>query len=63
MVLYHYVCSGCGKDFDQFAVVGTKSLMCPVCGRAAEKTIVSVPIVFKGDGFYSTDNKKSSENT
>jgi predicted nucleic acid-binding Zn ribbon protein len=33
--------------------------MCPECQGKARRVIHSVPIIFKGSGFYTTDNRKS----
>jgi len=32
--------------------------MCPRCQGKARRIIHSVPIIFKGSGFYTTDNRK-----
>jgi putative FmdB family regulatory protein len=33
---------------------------CPKCQNEARRLFSSVPIIFKGQGFYVTDNKKSA---
>lgn len=31
---------------------------CPFCGEAMRKVYSSVPAIFKGSGYYSTDNRR-----
>jgi len=33
---------------------------CPVCGGSVRRLVSSVGIVFKGSGFYVTDNRNSN---
>jgi predicted nucleic acid-binding Zn ribbon protein len=33
---------------------------CPECKGKASRIITSVPVIFKGSGFYVTDHKKSN---
>ena len=35
---------------------------CPVCGGPVRRVVTSVGVVFKGSGFYVTDNRSSSAN-
>lgn len=35
---------------------------CPVCGGGVRRVVSSVGVVFKGSGFYVTDNRSSSVN-
>ncbi len=35
--------------------------MCPECQGKARRVINSVPVIFKGSGFYITDSRKSSD--
>ena len=35
--------------------------MCPRCQGKASRVIHSVPVIFKGSGFYVTDSRKSSD--
>jgi len=32
--------------------------MCPQCQGKARRVIHSIPVIFKGSGFYSTDSRK-----
>ena len=34
--------------------------MCPKCQGKARRVIHSVPVIFKGSGFYITDSRKGS---
>ncbi len=63
MPLYDYECLNCGhqfevrQHFDEQAVAA-----CPECSFKARRLFHSVPILFKGSGFYSTDYKSGSTN-
>ncbi len=35
---------------------------CPVCGGPVRRVVSSVGVVFKGSGFYVTDNRSSKVN-
>jgi len=35
--------------------------MCPKCQGKAHRVIHSVPVIFKGSGFYITDSRKGSD--
>lgn len=50
-------------SFVEFDKVKNKKIPCVHCGKkAATRVILTSPgIEFRGDGFYSTDNKKDSE--
>lgn len=57
MPTYTYKCSECGV-FDWIHAMGEELLFCPKCGVADFKKIFGrVGVVFKGPGFYSTDQK------
>ncbi len=34
--------------------------LCPTCGAAAKRILSAPTIIFKGSGFYSTDNRRST---
>ena len=61
MPIYEYECSLCQcrferrQDFDDEPVA-----ICPKCEGKARRVIHSVPIIFKGSGFYITDNRKGN---
>ena len=33
---------------------------CPSCGSAVRQIFTPVPVIYKGSGFFATDNKKSN---
>jgi putative FmdB family regulatory protein len=59
MPIYDYKCENCGK-FERVQKISEEALSeCPFCGGKAERLISkNVGIVFKGSGFYSTDNNQ-----
>jgi putative FmdB family regulatory protein len=62
MPIYTYRCSHCGVQFDTRQSFQDEALtVCPECGETAlHKVFQPVGIVFKGSGFYSTDNRSPS---
>ena len=62
MPTYEYECTKCGHTFEAFQGMTEKPLSrCPVCKSALRRVIHGgMGIIFKGSGFYSTDNKKGS---
>jgi putative FmdB family regulatory protein len=64
MPLYEYECEVCGVRFEQRQRITEDALEeCPDCGGAVHRLIHPVGIVFKGSGFYVTDNRSSRKNT
>ncbi|NLV17564.1 MAG: transcriptional regulator [Syntrophomonadaceae bacterium] len=59
MPTYDYECKNCGR-FDKFQKISDPPLeACPECGGPVNRLISkNVAIIFKGSGFYSTDNKQ-----
>ena len=62
MPTYTYQCDNCGIRFDQFQHFSEAPLtICPECAeQALRKVYQPVGIVFKGKGFYATDNRSPS---
>ncbi|NIP32892.1 MAG: zinc ribbon domain-containing protein [Aliifodinibius sp.] len=62
MPIYTYRCENCGIQFDQQQKFSDDPLkLCPECNEEAlRKVYLPVGIVFKGKGFYSTDNRSPS---
>ncbi len=59
MPIYEYECGVCHFHFDRKQSFDEESVaMCPKCQGKARRVINSVPIIFKGSGFYTTDNRK-----
>ncbi len=65
MPIYTYRCDNCGVQFDHRQSFTEPQLnQCPECGKKAiHKVYTPVGIVFKGSGFYSTDNRSPSGQT
>ena len=62
MPVYSYKCENCDYHFDQFQHFTDDPLtVCPNCNTVAlRKVYQPVGIVFKGKGFYATDNRSPS---
>ncbi len=62
MPIYTYHCDSCGVQFDRQQKFSDQPLrVCPECQEEAlRKVYQPVGIVFKGSGFYATDNRSSS---
>jgi len=62
MPIYSYRCDNCGIQIDrQQRFSDPTSTTCPECGEETlRKTFQPVGIVFKGSGFYATDNRSPS---
>jgi putative FmdB family regulatory protein len=58
MPIYSYKCTKCDHRFELRQHFSDDPVTeCPVCGSPVRKVITPVGIVFKGSGFYVTDNK------
>jgi len=62
MPTYEYKCTECEELFEYFQKITDPPFKeCPVCGGEIKRLISGgAGIIFKGSGFYSTDNKSSS---
>jgi len=61
MPLYEYQCKACGVRFERRQHMTDEPLeLCPECGGEVYRLIQPVGIVFKGKGFYVTDNRAKS---
>lgn len=61
MPTYSYACKNCAHQFDIVQAFSDNALTdCPECGGTLRKVFNSVGVVFKGSGFYRTDNRGSS---
>jgi putative FmdB family regulatory protein len=66
MPTYSYLCDTCGHDFEAVQRFADDPLTeCPECGSRIRRVIQPVGVVFKGSGWYITDNrpKSSSDGT
>ena len=59
MPTYTYQCDNCGVRFERHQKFSEKPLViCPECSKKTlRKIFTPVGIVFKGSGFYATDNR------
>lgn len=62
MPIYTYRCDSCGVQFDRRQKFSDEPLkVCPECQTdTLRKVYLPVGIVFKGSGFYATDNRSPS---
>jgi putative FmdB family regulatory protein len=62
MPIYAYRCESCGVHFERHQSFSDAPLKrCPECNKnSLVKVIGPVGVVFKGSGFYSTDNRSTS---
>jgi putative FmdB family regulatory protein len=58
MPVYEYRCTNCRHVFEKLHEVGANPGACPNCGGTPQRIFTSVGLIFKGSGFYSTDNRK-----
>jgi putative FmdB family regulatory protein len=60
--IYTYRCKNCGVQFEQQQRFSDQPLtICPECSKKTlVKVFTPVGIVFKGSGFYATDNRSPS---
>lgn len=61
MPLFEYQCEVCGVRFERLVRKGNQApSICPECGGALRRLIQPPGIIFKGSGFYVTDNRRSN---
>lgn len=61
MPIYVYQCDTCGLAFERKQRMNEAPLVdCPECDGHVRRVIQPVGIVFKGSGFYVTDNRSRS---
>ena len=60
MPTYDYECKNCGYAFEVFQAMSAEPLkICPKCSGEVRRLIGGgLGVIFKGNGFYVTDNKK-----
>ncbi|GIH28515.1 hypothetical protein Aph01nite_68250 [Acrocarpospora phusangensis] len=64
MPTYQYACTSCGEQLEVVQKFTDDALTeCPACQGQLRKVFNAVGIVFKGSGFYRTDNRSSSSST
>ena len=58
MPTYQYRCADCGRELEVVQKFTDASLTeCPGCAGDLRKVFNAVGVVFKGSGFYATDNR------
>lgn len=58
MARYEYECPACGTRFEvEHHMTEHPEVTCPNCGHEAKQVFEPSGIVFKGSGFYNTDQK------
>ncbi len=63
MPIYSYRCKECGHEFEQRQRMSADALTdCPECNGRIRRVVNSVGVVFKGSGFYVTDNRNGAKN-
>jgi putative FmdB family regulatory protein len=61
MPVYQYLCPKCNLKFELKQSFSDDSIVvCPKCQNGARRLFSTVPIIFKGQGFYVTDNRKGT---
>jgi putative FmdB family regulatory protein len=64
MPVYAYECKECGVRFERRQSFDDDPItVCPECEGEVRRLIQPAGIVFKGSGFYITDNRSSSNST
>lgn len=59
MPFYEYECNRCCIHFERFQHMSDAPVLtCPECGGQVHRVIQPVGVVFKGSGFYVTDNRR-----
>ena len=62
MPLYEYKCRA-GHHYEKTEGFDAPNKhRCPSCGKASSRQLSLPAVIFKGSGFYSTDNRKSGSN-
>ena len=62
MPTYEYECRNCHFHFERRQRFDEEPVaICPKCQGKARRVLHSIPIIFKGSGFYTTDSRKSKE--
>ncbi|MCD6552984.1 MAG: zinc ribbon domain-containing protein [Anaerolineae bacterium] len=61
MPIYVYQCDTCGMTFERRQSITDEPLHdCPECEGHVHRVIQPVGVIFKGSGFYVTDNRAPS---
>jgi putative FmdB family regulatory protein len=65
MPVYEYECKQCGSRFEKMQPITAEPLSeCVNCGQGPIRRVFQpVGVIFKGSGWYITDNRNSSKST
>ena len=64
MPTYTYRCTNCGHEFEaRQRMMDDPLTECPECEGKIRRVVNSVGVVFKGQGFYVTDNRGKKAQT
>ena len=62
MPIYEYECRSCHHHFERKQRFDEEPVaICPKCQGKGNRVIHSVPVIFKGSGFYVTDHRNPSD--
>jgi len=62
--VYEYHCDCCGSHFDiRQSFNDAPVAFCPRCNAKARRVFQSSPIIYKGEGFYVTENRPKQSET
>jgi putative FmdB family regulatory protein len=62
MPIYEYACRDCGEHVEVVQSFKDEPLStCGLCGGALRKVFSAAGIIFKGSGYYVTDNRKQDK--
>ena len=61
MPTYEYECTKCRIHFERHQRITDAPIQtCPECGGQVRRVFYPVGVIFKGSGFYVTDNRRGS---
>jgi putative FmdB family regulatory protein len=61
MPIYEYACDTCQTTFERKQKFSEDPVrVCPECGNGVRRVLHPAGIIFKGSGFYVTDNRSSN---
>ena len=62
MPTYEYECADCHVRFERRQRITDEPITtCPDCGGSTHRVLYPVGIIFKGSGFYCTDNRRNGD--
>ena len=58
MPIYEYECSVCGQRFERLQPANAPAPACPAGHDGVRRRFCPPGIIFRGSGFYATDNRR-----